>query len=413
MNSPPPIQVGYDGWSDDYQQRAFFSISFQINVKSCTPHGKGSEKDGNKNRFRNVIKARTRGRKNAGMKKTALDSKTVLINVVAVACEVGNCVGCWLPNRTCNKCLFAFVCFLFVFAIQKRRRASPAMNPSEWFSEISNELWPGQCFSVKVKQVLHEERSKYQDIKIIQSESHGVVLILDGIIQCTERDEFAYQEMISFLPLCCHPNPQRVLIVGGGDGGVAREVAKHPAVLEVHQVEIDERVVELSKQYLPFMACGFESPKLKLTIGDGFEYMKQHEGAFDVIITDSSDPIGPAESLFRESYFELVKRALKPNGIICSQGGSFWLDAGHVRETLDYCRKHFPRVTYGLAAVPSYPTGQIGFFIASLNPETEFREPARQFEDAEIDQLGLRYYTTDVHRAAFTLPRFAAKALNP
>uniref|UniRef100_A0A182X5Q5 PABS domain-containing protein n=1 Tax=Anopheles quadriannulatus TaxID=34691 RepID=A0A182X5Q5_ANOQN len=295
----------------------------------------------------------------------------------------------------------------------KRRRASPAMNPSEWFSEISNELWPGQCFSVKVKQVLHEERSKYQDIKIIQSESHGVVLILDGIIQCTERDEFAYQEMISFLPLCCHPNPQRVLIVGGGDGGVAREVAKHPAVLEVHQVEIDERVVELSKQYLPFMACGFESPKLKLTIGDGFEYMKQHEGAFDVIITDSSDPIGPAESLFRESYFELVKRALKPNGIICSQGGSFWLDAGHVRETLDYCRKHFPRVTYGLAAVPSYPTGQIGFFIASLNPETDFREPARKFEDAEIDQLGLRYYTTDVHRAAFTLPRFAAKALNP
>uniref|UniRef100_A0A8W7P129 PABS domain-containing protein n=1 Tax=Anopheles coluzzii TaxID=1518534 RepID=A0A8W7P129_ANOCL len=247
----------------------------------------------------------------------------------------------------------------------------------------------------------------------LPSESHGVVLILDGIIQCTERDEFAYQEMISFLPLCCHPNPQRVLIVGGGDDGVAREVAKHPAVLEVHQVEIDERVVELSKQYLPFMACGFESPKLKLTIGDGFEYMKQHEGAFDVIITDSSDPIGPAESLFRESYFELVKRALKPNGIICSQGGSFWLDAGHVRETLDYCRKHFPRVTYGLAAVPSYPTGQIGFFIASLNPETEFREPARQFEDAEIDQLGLRYYTTDVHRAAFTLPRFAAKALNP
>uniref|UniRef100_A0A182QTI0 PABS domain-containing protein n=1 Tax=Anopheles farauti TaxID=69004 RepID=A0A182QTI0_9DIPT len=287
------------------------------------------------------------------------------------------------------------------------------MNPIQWFSEISNELWPGQCFSLKVQKVLHEERSKYQDIKIVQSESHGVVLILDGIIQCTERDEFAYQEMISFLPLCCHPNPQRVLIVGGGDGGVAREVVKHPAVQEVHQVEIDERVVELSKQYLPFMACGFESPKVRLTIGDGFEYMKQHEGAFDVIITDSSDPIGPAETLFRESYFELVKRALKPGGIICSQGGSFWLDAGHVRETLDYCRKHFPRVTYGLAAVPSYPTGQIGFFIASLNPETDFREPARKFDDTEIDQMGMRYYTTDIHRSAFTLPRFAAKALNP
>uniref|UniRef100_A0A2M4BVY8 Putative spermidine synthase n=1 Tax=Anopheles marajoara TaxID=58244 RepID=A0A2M4BVY8_9DIPT len=285
------------------------------------------------------------------------------------------------------------------------------MNPAEWFSEISDELWPGQCFSLKVKSVLHDERSKYQDIKIVQSESHGVVLILDGIIQCTERDEFAYQEQISFLPLCCHPNPQKVLIVGGGDGGVAREVVKHPSVTEVHQVEIDERVVELSKQYLPFMACGFESPKLRLTIGDGFEYMQQHEGVFDVIITDSSDPIGPAESLFRESYFELAKRALRPNGVICSQGGSFWLDPAHVRSTLDYCRKHFPRVTYGLAAVPSYPTGQIGFFIASLNPETKFAEPCRTFDEKEIDQMGLRYYTTDVHRAAFTLPRFAAKAL--
>lgn len=105
--------------------------------------------------------------------------------------------------------------------------------------------------------------------------------------------------MISFIPLCCHPNPKKVLIVGGGDGGVAREVVKHPLVEEVHQVEIDDRVVELSKEYLPFMACGFTSSKMTLTIGDGFEYMKKRSGEFDVIITDSSDPIGPAETLFQ------------------------------------------------------------------------------------------------------------------
>lgn len=126
--------------------------------------------------------------------------------------------------------------------------------------------------------------------------------------------------MISLIPLCIHPNPENVLIVGGGDGGVAREVAKHPGVKMVHQVEIDGRVVELSKQYLPNMACGFDSPKVTLTVGDGFEFMKQHTGQFDVIITDSSDPVGPAESLFQESYFVLMKQALKPNGIICSQG---------------------------------------------------------------------------------------------
>lgn len=126
----------------------------------------------------------------------------------------------------------------------------------------------------------------------LRSETFGRVLTLDGVIQCTERDEFGYQELISQIPLCAHPNPERVLIVGGGDGGVAREVVKHPAVKQVHQVEIDGRVVELSKKYLPFMACGFESPKMNLTIGDGFDFMKNHQNEFDVIITDSSDPIG-------------------------------------------------------------------------------------------------------------------------
>jgi spermidine synthase len=117
-------------------------------------------------------------------------------------------------------------------------------------------------------------------------------LLLDDVIQCTERDEFGYQELIAMLPMCAHPNPERVLIVGGGDGGVAREVVKHPRVKQVHQVEIDGRVVELSKKFLPFMACGFESELVKLVIGDGFEFMKNHREAFDVIITDSSDPIG-------------------------------------------------------------------------------------------------------------------------
>ena len=131
---------------------------------------------------------------------------------------------------------------------------------------------------------------------LVHSDTYGRVLLLDGVIQCTERDEFGYQELISQIPLCTHPNPEKVLIVGGGDGGVAREVIKHPSVKEVHQVEIDGRVVEVSKKYLPFMACGFDSPKVHLTIGDGFEFMKNHREQFDVIITDSSDPVGESSN---------------------------------------------------------------------------------------------------------------------
>jgi len=205
------------------------------------------------------------------------------------------------------------------------------------------------------------------------------------------------------------PNPQKVLIVGGGDGGVAREVVKHPLVKEVHQVEIDDRVVELSKKYLPAMACGFDNNKLKLTIGDGFEYMKNHKKEFDVIITDSSDPIGPAVNLFQESYYGLLKNALRDGGIVCSQGGSFWLDFDYVKKTMKGCGQHFPKVAYAITSVPSYPCGHIGFVIGSLDANSCLEDPVNKFEKSEIDSLNLRYYTSQIHSAAFTLPRWVEK----
>eukprot|EP00099_Drosophila_melanogaster_P006067 NP_001247005.1 spermidine synthase, isoform C [Drosophila melanogaster] len=276
-----------------------------------------------------------------------------------------------------------------------------------WFSELQADLWPGQSFSLKVKEVIHKEKSRFQDIQIVETETYGRCLILDGIIQCTARDEFSYQEMISFLPLCAHPNPKKVLIVGGGDGGVAREVVKHPLVEEVHQVEIDDRVVELSKQYLPAMACGFANEKLKLTIGDGFDYMKKHKNEFDVIITDSSDPIGPAVSLFQESYYELMKHALKDDGIVCSQGGSFWLDLDYIKKTMSGCKEHFAKVAYAVTSVPSYPCGHIGFVMGSLNKNQDFATP--KLGKSEIDSIDLRYYSSEVHSAAFALPRWVQK----
>lgn len=280
-----------------------------------------------------------------------------------------------------------------------------------WFSEL-NELWPGMSLSLQVEEVLHKEKSSFQDIMVLQTKSHGKALILDGIIQCTESDEFAYQEMISFLPLCCHPSPKRVLIVGGGDGGVAREVAKHPDVERIDQVEIDARVIEVSKKFLPSMAVGFSHPKLSLHVEDGFKFMQQHEQEFDVVITDSSDPVGPAVSLFQESYFSLMRRALRPGGIVCSQGGTVWANAEHVAQTLSHCQATFPAAAYAYAAVPTYPTGQIGFVLGSLDENTKFRDPVRKFSDDELESMQLRYYNSDIHQAAFIMPRFAQKMLS-
>ncbi|KAJ8965453.1 hypothetical protein NQ314_004124 [Rhamnusium bicolor] len=279
-----------------------------------------------------------------------------------------------------------------------------------WFSEISN-LWPGQCFSLKVKEVLYKDKSDFQDIMVFESTNNGTTLVLDGIIQCTQKDEFSYQEMITFIPLCAHPKPEKVLIVGGGDGGVAREVHKHPLVKKFVQVEIDEKVVTASKKYLPFLAKGYNSPKLTLNICDGFEFMKNHKNEFDVIITDSSDPIGPAANLFTESYFRLLKDALKPNGIICSQGGSVWSDLNQIKQTINSCKKHFSTVRFATSSVPSYPDGHIGYVVATLDENLDLTKPSFKFSEKQIEELELKYYNDEIHAAAFVLPNFVKNVL--
>lgn len=181
-------------------------------------------------------------------------------------------------------------------------------------------MWPGQAMLLKVNQVLHHEKSKYQDVLIFESSDYGTVLVLDNVIQCTERDEFSYQEMIAHLALNSHPNPEKVLVIGGGDGGVLREVVKHETVKEAILVDIDEAVIRLSKKYLRGMAVGFEHPNVTALVEDGFKFLADRKGEFDVIITDSSDPDGPAESLFQKPYFQLLHDALREGGVISTQG---------------------------------------------------------------------------------------------
>jgi len=235
---------------------------------------------------------------------------------------------------------------------------------------------------------------------------------LDDAIQCTEKDEFSYQEMISFLPLNSHKNPKKVLIIGGGDGGVVREVVKHPIVEEVVMCEIDEAVVDISKRFLPFMSQSFDSPKLKLLFEDGYEYVKNHKNEFDVIITDSSDPKGPAECLFQEPYFRALNGALRPGGIICSQAESYWFDLKLISELYRKCKTIFGSVAYGTTAVPSYPSGQIGFLVCSKETSVDFSNPVHKFTSSECQSMNLRYYTSDIHTSAFKLPTFVQKELD-
>jgi len=279
-----------------------------------------------------------------------------------------------------------------------------------WFTETSP-LWPGQATSFQVEEVLYHKKSKFQDVMVFKSKSYGNILVLDGVIQCTERDEFAYQEMIANLPLCSHPCPKKVLIIGGGDGGVLREVVKNPLVESVVQCEIDEDVINVSKKFLPGMATGFFSPKLTLHVGDGFEFMKQNQDAFDIIITDSSDPVGPAESLFKESYYQLMKTALREGGIVCSQGESLWLHLELIKEMQTFCKTLFPVVDYAYSTIPSYPSGQIGFMLCSKNPETNFNVPVKELSKEEQENMNLKYYNPEIHKASFVLPEFVKKVL--
>ncbi|POS83899.1 putative spermidine synthase, partial [Erysiphe pulchra] len=261
------------------------------------------------------------------------------------------------------------------------------MSTDGWFREISD-MWPGQAMTLKVKNILHHEKSEFQDILIFESTDYGTVLVLDNVIQCTERDEFAYQEMITHLAMNSHPCPKKVLVIGGGDGGVLREVIKHDSVEEAILCDIDEAVIRLSKKYLPGMAISYQHPKVKVHVGDGFKFLNDYKNEFDVIITDSSDPEGPAENLFQKSYFELLYNALKDGGVITTQGSeNQWLHLALIAKLQKDCREVFPNVEYAYTTIPTYPSGQIGFLVCSKDPERNLRIPLRSFSSEEEEKI--------------------------
>ncbi|CCF57916.1 hypothetical protein KAFR_0D02680 [Kazachstania africana CBS 2517] len=279
-----------------------------------------------------------------------------------------------------------------------------------WFREISDTMWPGQAMTLKVEKVLHHEKSKYQDVLVFKSTDYGNVLVLDNAIQVTERDEFSYQEMITHLAMNSHPNPKKVLVIGGGDGGVLREVVKHESVEEAVLCDIDEAVIRLSKKYLPELSKSYDHPKVKTHIGDGFQFLRDYQNTFDVIITDSSDPEGPAESLFQKPYFQLLNDALTENGVITTQAESFWVHLPIIKNLKKACSDVFPVAEYAWTSIPTYPTGMIGFMVCSKDKSANVKKPLREISDEE-EKEKYRYYSKKVHEAAFVLPTWVAKEL--
>eukprot|EP00218_Dolichomastix_sp_CCMP3274_P013491 CAMPEP_0170133896 /NCGR_PEP_ID=MMETSP0033_2-20121228/1599_1 /TAXON_ID=195969 /ORGANISM="Dolichomastix tenuilepis, Strain CCMP3274" /LENGTH=319 /DNA_ID=CAMNT_0010369431 /DNA_START=45 /DNA_END=1004 /DNA_ORIENTATION=- len=290
-----------------------------------------------------------------------------------------------------------------------------ACSGESWFSEVSV-MWPGQAMSLKVEKILYEERSKFQDVMVFESASYGKVLVLDGVIQLTERDEFAYQEMITHIALSALPTPpKRVLIVGGGDGGVLREVTRHASVEKIDMAEIDGAVPEVSKRFFPSMAVGFDDPRATVNICDGLKFVRETPpGTYDAIIVDSSDPVGPASVLFEEPFFASLAKALRPGGVVCTQGECQWLHLNLIKEVADMCARIFEggSVQYAYTTIPTYPSGQIGFMLCSTAGGDKVKFEAPQRPPPASDKLPpLRYYNSAVHSAAFVLPEFARKEL--
>lgn len=252
----------------------------------------------------------------------------------------------------------------------------------------------------KFTKTLLNKKTPFQELTIVQSETLGNILLLDGIVQTTEKDEYVYHEMITHIPLFTHPNPKKVLVVGGGDGGTIREVLKHPSIEKAVLCEIDEEVIKASKEFLPTISCGLDNPKCEIFIGDGIKYVHEHKNEFDIIIIDSTDPFGAAEGLFGGSFYKEIYQALTAEGIFVAQTETPFYLPEVVKKVYNDAKTIFPITKLFMAAIPTYPSGYWSFTIGSKK-----LDPTVSNLSDTID-IETKYYTKALHKASFVLPKF-------
>jgi spermidine synthase len=262
----------------------------------------------------------------------------------------------------------------------------------------------------EIKEQLYSGKSDFQKIEVLQTADYGNMLVLDGMIQTTEKDEFTYHENLCHLPMFYHPNSQKILIIGGGDGGAIEEILKHP-VQEVYMVDIDEKVTEISKKYLPTLSNGaFDNEKVKLIIGDGKEFIKNHKDSFDVIILDLPDPDGPAADLITEDFYKDVKSALRKDGIISVQGESLTVQPDLAAKIISRLKNVFSFVKVHTAMVPTYQSSIFSFPVASdfdLDKVT-LEQVEKKYKELNLD---LKYYHPAIHFSSAVLPIYLEKLI--
>lgn len=266
-----------------------------------------------------------------------------------------------------------------------------------WFTEKQTEHFG---ITAKVNRSLHHEKTDFQELEMLETAEWGNMLVLDDMVMTTEKDEFVYHEMVAHVPLFTHPNPQKVLVVGGGDGGVIREVLKHQSVEKAVLVEIDGKVIEYSKKYLPSIAGALEDERVEVRVEDGFMHIAQSEGEYDVIMVDSTEPVGPAVQLFSRGFYEGIAKALKDDGIFVAQTDNPWFKADLIRQVYGDVKETFPITKVYTANIPTYPSGLWTFTIGSKTYDP------LQVSDDRFEEMDTKYYTDEIHRASFALPKF-------
>ncbi|NOZ87011.1 MAG: polyamine aminopropyltransferase [Deltaproteobacteria bacterium] len=285
--------------------------------------------------------------------------------------------------------------------------ADRAKGPTAWTTEYH---WLGEDrnnpilgYKYAMDEILDRRRSEFQEILIAKNAIYGKMMFIDDFMMTTELDECAYHEMFGHVPLVLHREPRSVLIVGGGDGGLLREVLKHPAVEHVDLVELDEQVVKACKDHMPELARSFDDPKVTVYFEDGAEFVQKRTEEYDVLLVDSVDPMGPSKVLFMPQFFENCRKALKPGGIFTAQALSAWLQGDEQKAMFEALHSTWRTTLPFTSTIPTYPGA---FWVFALCSDHAIEPDDFDIEKTKKITAGCRYYNTDLHKACFNLPTF-------
>lgn len=266
-----------------------------------------------------------------------------------------------------------------------------------WFTEKQTENFG---ITIKINKTLHTEQTEFQKLDMVETEEFGNMLFLDGMVMTSQKDEFVYHEMVAHPVLNTHPNPESVLVVGGGDGGVIREIMKHEKVKKATLVDIDGKVIEYSKKYLPEIASELDNPRVEVKVDDGFMHIVKSKNLYDVIMVDSTEPVGPAAPLFERGFYQGIYEALKEDGMFVAQTDNPWFKADLIRKVNKDIKEIFPVAKAYYANIPTYPSGMWIFQIGSKKYDPE------AVDVNSIPERETKYYTPRLHHASFILPKF-------